>query len=164
MTWQSKIEAKIHSNLDSLLPMVKQWKKEGNSIVFTNGCFDLIHLGHIDYLAKAADLGNKLILGLNSDSSVKELKGEARPIFDETSRSTKLASLAFIDAVVLFSEDTPISLISEIKPDYLVKGGDYSVETVVGSDLVLQNGGQVKLIPFLEGHSSTRVIKKIKEN
>jgi len=142
---------------------ISRWRFEKHKIVFTNGCFDLIHQGHIDYLAKARSLGDKMIIGLNSDSSVKELKGESRPLKDELSRSLILASLFFVDAVILFSENTPFELINRIKPDILVKGADYDVSEIVGADVVLKNGGEVKTIPFLEGYSTTKIIEKIKQ-
>ncbi|NNM16225.1 MAG: D-glycero-beta-D-manno-heptose 1-phosphate adenylyltransferase, partial [Bacteroidia bacterium] len=130
----------------------------------TNGCFDLIHLGHIDYLSKASDLGNRLIIGLNTDSSVSKLKGEHRPIKDEHSRATILASFSFIDAVVLFNEDTPLTLIEEIKPDILVKGGDYKSEEIVGHDSVKENKGEVVILDFIEGYSSSKIEEKIKSD
>ncbi len=131
-------------------------------IVFTNGCFDVMHRGHIELLASAADLGNKLIIGLNSDSSIQALKGKERPIMDEKSRAILLASLNFVDAVVVFAEETPLNLISFLKPDVLAKGGDYKIETIVGHEIVHNNGGEVILVPFVDGFSSTTIIDKIK--
>lgn len=152
-----KIKEKIFP-LPDLLPELNDWKQaQQNSVVFTNGCFDLIHLGHIQYLADASDLGDYLVIGLNSDASVKRLKGAQRPIQDERARSLILAAFSFIDAVVVFEEDTPYQLIQEISPDVLVKGGDYKPEDVVGSDHVWQNGGQVRTIPFLEGYSTSLI-------
>lgn len=130
-------------------------------IVFTNGCFDIIHRGHVEYLAKASDLGDLLILGLNTDRSVKEIKGPSRPINNEFSRALVLASLKYVDYVILFDEDTPIKLINFIMPDVLVKGGDYKPESIVGYEQVMANGGQVISIPFVEGFSSTNIIKKM---
>ena len=137
-------------------------KLTGNKIVFTNGCFDLLHPGHIRYLADARDLGDYLVVGLNSDESVKRLKGENRPILNEKVRAEMLAALHVVDVVVLFSEDTPQELISYLKPDILVKGGDYTPATVVGAEVVTQNGGRVAIIPFEPGFSTTDLIAKIK--
>jgi rfaE bifunctional protein nucleotidyltransferase chain/domain len=124
--------------------------------------FDLLHWGHITYMAKAAELGDKLIIGLNSDASVKRLKGENRPVNDQSNRAALLATMYFIDAVVVFEEDTPLNLITQIMPDILVKGADYSVENIAGAKEVLANGGEVKTITLVEGHSSTNIINKIK--
>jgi rfaE bifunctional protein nucleotidyltransferase chain/domain len=132
--------------------------------VFTNGCFDVIHRGHIEVLARTADLGDKLIIGLNADSSIKNLKGEGRPIIDEMSRAVLLAALSFVDAVVLFSEETPLNLISTLLPDVLAKGGDYEIATVVGHEIIQENGGKVILVPFVDGFSSTTIIDKIKNS
>ncbi|MDB5285876.1 MAG: D-beta-D-heptose 1-phosphate adenosyltransferase [Mucilaginibacter sp.] len=150
------------TDLPTLLNKVKDWKSEGKKIVFTNGVFDLLHLGHITYMAKAAELGDKLIIGLNSDASVKRLKGENRPVNDQSNRAALLATMYFIDAVVVFEEDTPLNLITQIMPDILVKGADYSVENIAGAKEVLANGGEVKTITLVEGHSSTNIINKIK--
>lgn len=156
------VNSKVRS-LDQLLPMVNIWKFQGNKIVFTNGCFDLLHLGHIDYLAKAASMGNKLIIGVNTDQSVSELKGAARPITNQHSRTLILASLFFVDAVVLFGEATPLNLITAIKPDILVKGADYTIDKIVGADVVMQNGGEVKTITYIDGYSTTAIERKIRE-
>lgn len=130
--------------------------------MFTNGCFDLIHLGHIDYLSKASDLGNKLVIGLNSDNSVKRLgKGDLRPIKDQHTRAMVLAAFQFIDAVVVFDEDTPYCLISGLVPDVLVKGGDWKKEDIVGADVVESHGGMVLTIPYIEGCSTTNLVEKI---
>ena len=137
------------------------WKETGKKIVWTNGCFDLLHYGHIVYLAKARELGDRLIVGLNSDLSVKRLKGANRPILDETTRAIKLASFAFIDLVVVFEEDTPLKCIEMISPSYLVKGGDYQIHEIIGSTFVQKNGGKVVTIPFEKGHSSSDIIRKI---
>ena len=136
-------------------------KFSGKKIVFTNGCFDILHRGHVEVLAKTADLGDKLIIGLNSDSSIKKLKKGNRPIVDEKSRALLLAAFSFVDAIVLFSEQTPINLIAEIKPDILAKGGDYKITEIVGHEVVQQNGGEVITIPLIEGFSSTSIIDKI---
>ena len=130
-------------------------------IVFTNGCFDILHRGHIEYLSMARDLGVVLIIGLNTDDSVKRIKGEGRPVQDETSRALILASLRFVEAIILFDEDTPYDLISMIKPDVLVKGGDYTEETIVGADIVKANGGEVVTIPLVEGYSTSGLIEVI---
>jgi rfaE bifunctional protein nucleotidyltransferase chain/domain len=163
MSHLNTINNKIH-NLKDLKIQVEKWKQAGNEVVFTNGCFDIIHKGHIEVLARSADLGDKLIIGLNSDQSIQKLKGEDRPIIDEQARAILLASLEFVDAVVIFSEDTPLKLISALLPDVLAKGGDYEIETIVGHEIVQQNGGKVKLVPFVDGFSSTTIIDKIKNS
>lgn len=139
---------------------VAQWKKEGHKIVFTNGCFDIVHLGHIDYLEKAQALGSKLVLGVNTDSSVNKLKPN-RPIINQESRFRLLAALQFIDLVVPFSDDTPQNLIDTLLPDILVKGNDYKIEDIVGGKEVIANGGEVKTIPLVEGYSTSKIIAKI---
>lgn len=136
------------------------WKFKDKKVVFTNGCFDIIHRGHIEYLSKARNLGDILVVGLNTDSSVRKLKKENRPVQDEMSRAMILASFTFIDLVVMFSEETPYNLIKEINPDILVKGGDYAIKDIVGNDIVTGNGGEVKIIPFLHGYSTTNILKK----
>lgn len=156
------LRAKFMNRQDAA-SLVGQWKADGNSIVFTNGCFDLLHPGHLNYLMEAAGLGDKLVLGLNSDSSVKRLKGESRPINDEYTRAAVLASMYFIDLVVPFGEDTPLSLVQLIVPDILVKGGDYSPDEIVGAKEVISNGGKVEVLQFLDGYSSTGLIEKIKK-
>jgi rfaE bifunctional protein nucleotidyltransferase chain/domain len=155
-----KINDKIIS-LEELKVRIESWKANGKKIVFTNGCFDILHRGHVEVLAKTADLGDKLIIGLNSDSSIKKLKKENRPIVDEKSRALLLAAFSFVDAIVLFSEQTPINLIAEIKPDILAKGGDYEIQEIVGHNIVQGNGGEVITIPLTEGFSSTNIIDKI---
>jgi len=149
----------------------EEWRKNGEQIVFTNGVFDLLHLGHVTYLAETAALGDRLILGLNDDASVRSLaKGEERPLNDEQSRAGVLAALASIDAVVIFSESTPLDLITTLSPDILVKGGDYDPEStdeaskkyIVGSKEVIASGGQVQVIDFVKGYSTTNVVNKIK--
>jgi len=146
-------------NLEKLL---KVWRLQSQEIVFTNGCFDLLHLGHLSYLAEAKALGDKLIIGLNADASVSRLKGAHRPINDAESRAMMLASLQFVDAVTLFEDDTPLHLITQILPNVLAKGGDYTLNQIVGHDVVLGAGGIVKTIPFLEGYSSTNIVSRIK--
>ena len=151
------------SDLPKLQTSISAWKSEGKKVVFTNGVFDLLHIGHITYMAKAAELGDKLIIGLNSDSSVKRIKGDDRPVNDQNSRAALLAALFFVDAIVVFEEDTPINLIATLMPDILVKGADYSVENIVGAKEVIANGGEVKTINFVEGYSSTSIIQKIRK-
>jgi D-glycero-beta-D-manno-heptose 1-phosphate adenylyltransferase len=160
MDFLAHIQAKVldHSTLNKTLSL---WHFCSETIVFTNGCFDLLHSGHLQYLAQARSLGTKLIIGLNSDASTKRLKGEHRPINDERSRCLMLSSLLFVDAVVSFEEDTPYELIQLIKPNVLVKGGDYTIEQIVGADFVKSKGGVVTTIPFLEGFSTTNIEQKI---
>jgi rfaE bifunctional protein nucleotidyltransferase chain/domain len=156
-----QIRQKLYHKADLLLK-IKAWRSEGQKIVFTNGCFDIIHPGHIDYLAKAASLGSKLVIGVNTDKSVQKLKGPSRPIQNEDARIMVLAALAFTSAIVLFDEDTPASLIAEIKPDILVKGADYTVNLIAGADFVVKNGGSVVLLPYLNGFSTSGIERKIK--
>ena len=145
------------------IEIINRIKAERKKIVFTNGCFDLLHVGHIRYLAQAKKLGDYLIIGLNSDSSVKELKGEDRPINSFEDRATLLLAIEPVDLVVMFEEQTPENLIKDIVPDILVKGGDYNIEDIVGYQIVIQNGGQVKTLSFYDGYSSTNYINKIKK-
>lgn len=140
---------------------IQNWKTAGESTVFTNGCFDLLHYGHIHYLSEAASLGKHLVVGLNSTTSVQRLKGKHRPIKDEKSRLYVLASLEIIDLVVLFEEDTPLKLIQHLQPDILVKGGDWAAENIVGSNVVLANGGAVHSLAFVDGFSTTKLEQKI---
>ncbi|MBL7788191.1 MAG: D-glycero-beta-D-manno-heptose 1-phosphate adenylyltransferase [Chitinophagales bacterium] len=149
---------------DKLRNLISLWRFKDEKIVFTNGCFDIIHQGHLQTLAYAADQGTKLIVGLNTDASIRHLKGDERPIQDQHSRALLLASLSYVDAVVLFDEETPLHLIEQILPDVLVKGGDYREEDIVGYDIVTQNEGAVMVVPFLEGYSTTNLIAKIKQN
>lgn len=158
-----KIISKQHT-VENILSTVTKWKADQQRIVFTNGCFDLIHYGHLHYLAEAAALGDRLIVALNADASVRRLKGNNRPIKDEKNRLFLMASLACVDAALLFHEDTPAQLIDLIIPDVLVKGGDWSVDQIVGSDTVLKNGGIVKSLSFLDGYSTTALIEKINSN
>ena len=145
------------------IEIINRIKAERKNIVFTNGCFDLLHVGHIRYLAQAKKLGDYLIIGLNSDCSVKELKGEDRPINSFEDRATLLLAIEPVDLVVMFEEQTPKNLIKDIVPDILVKGGDYNIEDIVGYQIVIQNGGQVKTLSFYDGYSSTNYINKIKK-
>ncbi|HBH47758.1 MAG TPA: D-glycero-beta-D-manno-heptose 1-phosphate adenylyltransferase [Bacteroidales bacterium] len=147
---------------ENLQKTLENWRIEGKKIVFTNGCFDILHRGHVEYLAKAASYGDALIIGLNSDTSVRNIKGPERPVQDEKSRSIVLASLQFVTAVILFSEDTPYELIKKVQPDFLVKGADYKPEDIVGYDILKAKGGEVKTIELVEGHSTTNIIKKLK--
>jgi rfaE bifunctional protein nucleotidyltransferase chain/domain len=164
MSFEHRIPEKI-KDLNGLLAMVRRERMMGKSIVFTNGVFDILHRGHIDYLLKAADLGDVLILGLNSDASVKMLnKGDSRPIQDEASRAFVLASLSCIGAIHIFSEETPQDLIEKVDPDVLVKGGDYKIEEIAGSEHVLENGGKVTTIPLVDGFSTSMIEEKIKRS
>ncbi|MEO8884497.1 MAG: D-glycero-beta-D-manno-heptose 1-phosphate adenylyltransferase [Mucilaginibacter sp.] len=151
------------TDLRSLKTKVAGWQADGKKVVFTNGVFDLLHIGHITYMVKAAELGDKLIIGLNADSSVKRLKGDDRPVNSQDSRAMLLAALFFVDAVVVFEEDTPQQLIGYLLPDILVKGADYAIDNIAGAKEVLANGGEVKTIQLVEGHSSTAIIQKIKD-
>jgi D-glycero-beta-D-manno-heptose 1-phosphate adenylyltransferase len=148
---------------EKLMRQLAVWNFKDKKIVFTNGCFDFIHLGHIDYLAKAADAGDVLIIGLNSDESVRRLKGAGRPVNNNQARSLTLASFSFVDAVILFDEDTPYELICRIQPDVLVKGKDYKTEEIAGHDIVLAKGGQVITVDLLPGYSTTALIERLKQ-
>ncbi|MDG1477809.1 MAG: adenylyltransferase/cytidyltransferase family protein [Vicingaceae bacterium] len=158
---------------EQLLDVIKTWKGTNQKIVFTNGVFDLLHRGHIEYLAQTADFADKLIVAVNADASVKRLgKGDSRPLQDENSRALIIAALEFVDAVVIFDANTPFELISKIKPDVLIKGGDYDANCtdasdkkyIVGSDVVNQNGGVVNVIQFVDGYSTTKIEEKIKKS
>ena len=149
---------------NALEHQLTRWRFLGKKIVFTNGCFDILHLGHVDYLSKAADLGDILIVGVNSDASTKVLKGPGRPINDEVQRTTLLASLHFTDGIVLFDESTPLELIKLIQPDVLVKGSDYNLSNIVGSDVVQSYNGSVQTIDFIPGYSTTLIEERIKSN
>jgi len=157
------IKSKIYENYNdtSFERLLSFIKFKNQSIVFTNGCFDIIHRGHIEYLTKASELGNFLIIGLNTDESVKLLKGNNRPVQNQNDRALILASLQFVNAVVLFSEETPYNLINLVKPHTLVKGGDYNKNNIVGYDIVISNGGKVETIDFVEGCSTTSILSKI---
>jgi D-beta-D-heptose 7-phosphate kinase/D-beta-D-heptose 1-phosphate adenosyltransferase len=156
------ITSKIYSDFAAFEPLLKKWKENNEKIVFTNGCFDLIHLGHVDSLLKAASMGTKLIVGLNSDESVRALKGKGRPILNIKARTTLLAAFAFVDAVIVFSEETPARLIAGILPDLLVKGNEYAINEIAGFDTVIKNGGKVKTLKLVPGVSTTEMINKIK--
>ena len=159
MVFTDKIESKIFT-LDELLKRIEFWKTLGDKIVFTNGCFDILHQGHVHLLASCTEFGDRLIVGLNSDSSVKELKGPSRPVNEQDSRAILLAATQFVDGVLFFYEHTPENLINAIKPDILVKGGDWKKEEIIGSNFVESYGGQVKTIPYLNGFSTTEIIAR----
>ena len=165
----TNITDKIVADISSV---VTKWKSNNQTIVFTNGCFDILHRGHIEYLAKAADCADKFVVGVNSDTSVKALnKGASRPIQDEQSRALIIAALDFVDTVIIFNEDTPYDLIAKIQPNVLVKGGDYDANItdpenpkyIVGSDIVKAHGGKVEVIQFVEGYSTSKIEEKIKQ-
>jgi len=161
MTPSEIIQAKIFTETETFDQVLNRWRQSGEKLVFTNGCFDLVHRGHIDSLAKAAALGDRLVVGLNSDASVKLLKGENRPLIDQKSRAMMLAAMAMVDAVVVFDEETPYELIKHIQPDVLVKGTEYQVEEIAGFDVVLAKGGRVERIELTDGFSTSDLIKKI---
>lgn len=150
--------------LEEAVKVVNRWKLNSYKTVFTNGCFDILHKGHIKVLTAAAQTGNKLIVGLNSDNSVKRLKGSERPLNEAADRALLLAALQYVDAVVIFDEDTPLQLIEALQPDVLVKGGDYTIDTIVGASETLQRGGEVVVVPTEEGYATTQIINKIKNN
>jgi rfaE bifunctional protein nucleotidyltransferase chain/domain len=149
--------------LQTIQLQLNRWRLLGKKIVFTNGVFDILHEGHIASLSEAASYGNILIVGVNADASVKHLKGESRPVNAAQSRALLLASLLMTDAVIIFEEDTPINLITTILPDVLVKGGDYTLEQIVGAKEVIANGGEVKIVPIVEGFSTTGIIEKMRK-
>ena len=151
-------------DLEHVKMRVAEWRAAGETIVFTNGCFDLLHVGHITLLEDCRRFGSKLVLGLNADSSVCRLKGPTRPIVGEQERARVMAALAAVDAVVLFEEDTPLEIIRELRPNVLVKGGDYTIETVVGHEEVIAAGGRVEIVPTVEGFSTTNIVNKLTEN
>ncbi len=158
------IEKKIAYTAKEAENTLSLWRFKDDKIVFTNGCFDILHKGHIEYLAKAASLGTKLVIGLNTDASVKRLKGDSRPVNDENARALLLASLVFVDKVILFDTDTPRDLIDFVQPDVLVKGGDYKPEEIVGYDIVKAKGGEIVTLDFVEGYSTTSLREKMKYN
>jgi D-beta-D-heptose 7-phosphate kinase/D-beta-D-heptose 1-phosphate adenosyltransferase len=157
-------------DIDTAKRRIAGWRLKSDTLVFTNGCFDLLHPGHLTYLAQARSLGNRLIVGINSDNSVKRLnKGNNRPVLPENARAFDVASLHVVDMVIVFDDDTPLQLVNELLPDVLVKGGDYDASVsdksdkryIVGRDVVLAHGGEVKVLPFVEGYSTTVIINKI---
>lgn len=154
---------KVITTNEKLNSLLEKWSDQHDKIVFTNGCFDIVHKGHIDYLYKASLLGTKLMIGVNSDSSVQAIKGPNRPVQDESSRMYVLASLEFVNAVVLFNDSTPLNLIKKVRPDVLVKGADYKPEEIVGYHEVTSWGGEIHTIEFLEGYSTSKIIRKILE-
>jgi rfaE bifunctional protein nucleotidyltransferase chain/domain len=141
---------------------INNWKKQNKKIVFTNGCFDLIHLGHVELLARSSDLGDKLIVAINSDESIIKIKGINRPIIEEESRAKQIAALDFVDAVILFNQDNPIEIISLVIPDIITKGGDYKISNVVGHEIVRENNSSVVIIPLTQGYSTTSILDRIK--
>lgn len=162
MSFHNKLSEKFHTK-ESLKALLAQWNVENKEVVFTNGCFDILHRGHVEYLCHARDLGDKLILGLNTDASVKRLgKSPERPINSQETRATILAALECIDAIILFDEDTPLELIDFVQPDVLVKGSDYKAEDIVGYDIVTAKGGKVMTIQLVDGFSTTKLIEKMK--
>lgn len=156
------IKKKIFKDAGQLKSWLAYWRFKDEKIVFTNGCFDILHMGHVDYLARAASHGNVLIIGLNTDDSVKRIKGADRPVQDEDSRGLVMAALHFVDAVVYFDEDTPYNLIKMVEPDILVKGSDYKAEEIIGYDIVTENGGEVVTVDYVKGYSTSNIIEKIK--
>lgn len=151
-------------NWKEISEIVHDLKKQGKEIVFTNGCFDILHAGHIQYLMNAKEMGNILIIGLNSDASVKKLKGENRPINNEYDRAFVLSALSMVDYVVIFDQDTPYDIINLIMPDFLVKGGDWKIKDIVGADIVEASGGVVRSLPFKQGYSTSAIIAKLQNN
>lgn len=160
MSFFSTITSKIQT-WEQLPATLERWRAAGEKIVFTNGCFDLLHFGHLHYLADARDLGDRLVIGLNNAASVRRLKGPTRPINDELTRTHLLAALQVVDAVVIFEEDDPLKLIQLVQPDILVKGGDWQPEQIIGSDVVLARGGKVLSLPYIQGYSTTNIERKI---
>jgi len=148
-------------SLEEMKNLRKVFKEKNKKVVFTNGVFDIVHAGHVDYLIKAKELGDILIVGLNSDLSVKKIKGEKRPLINQTERAFLLSNLKPVDFVVIFEEETPFELIKELIPDILVKGADWSLDKIVGSDIIIENGGEVKNIQFVNQQSTSRIIETI---
>lgn len=163
MNYLSFAESKIIKEKEEAENTLNQWRFKGEKIVFTNGCFDIIHRGHAEYLARAAALGTKLVIGLNTDDSVRKLKGPTRPINDEYARALVLSSFLFVDKVILFKEDTPLELIRYIQPDILVKGSDYKPEDIVGYDIVKAKDGEIVTIDFINGFSTTSILSRLKD-
>lgn len=160
---KTDLQDKILFDWNKAEALIQQWKQQGYEIVFTNGCFDLMHRGHVEYLQSAAGMGDKLVIGLNSDASVTKLKGSSRPINDVESRALVLSAFTFVDAVVVFEENTPRQLIELLRPDVLVKGADYENKEIVGREFVESIGGKVELIPFVKGYSTSKIIQKIRK-
>ena len=163
MQLSQDLHSKIYPNREAIKHLIAQWSEEGKKVVFTNGCFDILHKGHIDYLYEASKLADKMVIGLNTDASVKAIKGAGRPVNNNEARALLIAALAFVDAVVFFVEDTPKELIDAVQPDVLTKGSDYVAENIVGYDTVMAKGGKVITIDLTEGFSTTNLIDKIKK-
>ena len=159
----NKYTEKIHLETEFPQEQISHWKAAGECIVFTNGCFDLLHRGHVAYLYQAASLGDRLIVGLNTDASVRKLKGQGRPVQDQVNRSEILASLQMVDLVILFGGNTPIDLILKVRPEVLVKGGDWPADQIVGYNEVTAYGGKVQTLGFIEGESTSSIIRRIRE-
>lgn len=162
MKLSNSIHSKIFSAKEATQSVIAEWVQQGESVVFTNGCFDIVHKGHIDYLFEASKLADRMVIGLNTDTSVKKLKGDGRPVNNDEARSLLIAALGFVDMVVFFEEETPKELIDAIQPDVLTKGSDYIAEDIVGYDTVMAKGGQVITIDLTEGFSTTALIERIK--
>lgn len=162
MNKTERILQKIQTR-EALGEQTKRWKQEGLSVVFTNGCYDILHKGHLELLNTSAQMGDKLIVALNTDASVKRLKGDSRPVNNESFRAWMMASLEIVDSVVLFDEPTPALLIETITPTILVKGGDYTIDQIVGAEHILNHGGKVEIVPFVTGYSTTNLIQKIQQ-
>lgn len=162
MNYLDFIENKVIENKEDFQNTLSQWRFKNEKIVFTNGCFDILHRGHIEYLAQAASLGTKLVIGLNTDCSVKKLKGAERPVNNEKARALLLSALLFTDKIIFFEEDTPLELIRYIQPDILVKGSDYKPEDIVGYDIVKAKGGKIITIDLTQGYSTTSILNKLK--
>ena len=155
------LSPKIYASIKDALPKTNRWKDLGYEVVFTNGCFDVLHPGHLKVLIEAASKGDKLIVGLNGDASVSKLKGPTRPIHPVESRAMMLAAMEMVDMVIIFNEETPAVLLDQLIPDVLVKGGDYKMNEIVGTDVVKKYGGKVEIIPFLKGHSTSEIINEL---
>ena len=162
-TMTDQIHSKIYPRFSAFKPVLKEWKANNEKIVFTNGCFDIIHHGHVDSLQQSSQLGTKLIVGLNADSSVTLNKGEKRPIFSEEARAMILAAFSFVDAVILFKHETPAKLIGKILPDVLTKGEEYEISDIAGADTVLEHGGIVKTLKHESDISTSDIIDRIKD-
>lgn len=158
------IQSRIFDSRQAFAHHCAALRASGRTVVFTNGCFDILHRGHLEYLANAASMGNTLVIGVNTDASVRKLKGPLRPVNSEQDRLLALASLVMVDSVCLFDEETPLELIKAVKPDVLAKGGDYTIDTIVGAQEVIANGGKVEVIPFVDGYSTTKLIEKIHQH
>lgn len=157
------IQSKI-IDIRKIESILTYWNLKNKKIVFTNGCFDILHRGHVEYLAQAANHGDVLVIGLNTDNSVRRIKGPSRPVQDEYARAILLASLSFVTAVILFDDDTPYNLIKKVQPDVLIKGSDYNIKDIVGYDIVTAKGGEVVTIDFIDGYSTTSIINKLKKD